>query len=58
MGWHWGYDIDKYDQPFSFCPDRFRYSSDSNSQWLTVEELREMVSPYEQDVPALQPTAH
>ena len=58
MGWHWGYDIDKYEEPFSFCPDRFRYSSDSNSQWLTVEELREMVSPYEQDVPALQPTAH
>ena len=58
MGWHWGYDIDKYEEPFSFCSDRFLYSSDSNSQWLTVEELREMVSPYEQDVPALQPTAH
>lgn len=25
------------------CPDGFRYSSDSNDQWLTAEELREMI---------------
>jgi UDP-N-acetylglucosamine 4,6-dehydratase len=25
------------------CPDDFRYSSDSNSQWLTVEELQKIL---------------
>jgi UDP-N-acetylglucosamine 4,6-dehydratase len=25
------------------CPDGFRYSSDTNEAWLTVEELREMI---------------
>ena len=26
------------------CPDRFRYASDSNDRWLSVEALREMIS--------------
>lgn len=26
------------------CPDRFRYSSESNDQWLSVEDLREIVA--------------
>ena len=25
------------------CPDRFRYSSDCNDRWLSVEQLREMI---------------
>jgi len=29
------------------CPDRFRYSSDSNDRWLSVETLREMVGHVE-----------
>lgn len=32
------------------CPDGFRYSSDSNSQWLTPEELRQMVEPIEREL--------
>jgi UDP-N-acetylglucosamine 4,6-dehydratase len=31
------------------CPDRFRYSSDSNDQWLSVEKLREMLGQAEVD---------
>ncbi len=27
------------------CPDGFHYSSDTNTRWLTVEELRAMVGP-------------
>ena len=30
------------------CPDGFRYSSDANTQWLTVEQLRKMVAPLEE----------
>lgn len=26
------------------CPDGFRYSSDTNSHWLTIEEIRDLVS--------------
>jgi UDP-N-acetylglucosamine 4,6-dehydratase len=26
------------------CPDNFRYSSDNNPRWLTVEELRQLVN--------------
>jgi UDP-N-acetylglucosamine 4,6-dehydratase len=26
-----------------WCPDGFRYSSDSNDRWLSVEEMREMI---------------
>jgi UDP-N-acetylglucosamine 4,6-dehydratase len=29
-------------------PDGFRYSSDTNSQWLGVEEIRQFVAPFEQ----------
>lgn len=32
------------------CPDRFRYSSDSNDRWLSVEDLREMVEHTEIEV--------
>ena len=28
-------------------PEGFRYSSDSNDQWLTVEELRDIIRPIE-----------
>jgi len=27
------------------CPEEFHYSSDTNTQWLTVEQLREIVRP-------------
>ncbi len=30
------------------CPDGFRYSSDTNTQWLTVEKLCKMVAPLEE----------
>jgi UDP-N-acetylglucosamine 4,6-dehydratase len=29
------------------CPDGFRYSSDNNSRWLTVEELQRLVEQHE-----------
>jgi len=29
------------------CPDGFRYSSDTNTQWLTVEQLQKMVASLE-----------
>lgn len=29
------------------CPTGFRYSSDTNAHWLSVEELRELVEPHE-----------
>lgn len=29
------------------CADGFRYSSDTNTQWLSVEELREIIRPFE-----------
>lgn len=30
-------------------PDGFRYTSDTNPQWLTVEQIREMIAPLEID---------
>jgi UDP-N-acetylglucosamine 4,6-dehydratase len=29
------------------CPEGFRYSSDNNSQWLTVHELQRLVNCYD-----------
>jgi len=29
------------------CPEGFAYSSDTNDQWLTVEEIRELIAPFE-----------
>lgn len=29
------------------CPDGFKYTSDTNTQWLTVDELRTMIAPTE-----------
>jgi len=29
------------------CEDGFRYSSDLNDQWLTIDELREMLKPFD-----------
>ena len=29
-------------------PDGFRYTSDTNPQWLTVEQIREYVAPFEE----------
>lgn len=31
------------------CPENFRYSSDTNNQWLTVKELRELVKQISDD---------
>ncbi|HEY5573226.1 MAG TPA: UDP-N-acetylglucosamine 4,6-dehydratase (inverting) [Anaerolineales bacterium] len=31
-------------------PDGFRYGSDTNPEWLTVEQIREVVKPIEQDL--------
>ena len=31
----------------SSLPEGFRYSSDTNPQWLTMEQIREIVSPFE-----------
>ena len=31
------------------CPDGFRYSSDTNTQWLTVEQLQKMVASLERE---------
>jgi UDP-N-acetylglucosamine 4,6-dehydratase len=28
-------------------PDGFRYSSDSNEEWLTIDQIREIVAPIE-----------
>jgi FlaA1/EpsC-like NDP-sugar epimerase len=28
-------------------PDRFRYGSDNNPAWLSQEQIREMVAPFE-----------
>ena len=30
-------------------PDGFRYSSDNNPQWLDVEQIRQIVAPFEKD---------
>jgi UDP-N-acetylglucosamine 4,6-dehydratase len=34
----------------SALPDGFRYASNTNTQWLEVEQIREMVAPFEGDV--------
>jgi UDP-N-acetylglucosamine 4,6-dehydratase len=31
----------------TLCPEGFRYSSETNTQWLTIDELRKMVAPIE-----------
>jgi UDP-N-acetylglucosamine 4,6-dehydratase len=36
-------------------PEGFRYASDTNPSWLTVEEIREMVRPFEAEVPGIGP---
>ncbi len=41
-----GYDWQEQGRPL---PDGFRYASDTNPQWLTVEQIREMVAPFETD---------
>jgi UDP-N-acetylglucosamine 4,6-dehydratase len=30
-------------------PDGFRYASDSNPEWLNIDQIREIVTPYEDD---------
>jgi UDP-N-acetylglucosamine 4,6-dehydratase len=30
-------------------PDGFRYASNNNPQWLTLDQLRKMVEPFEMD---------
>ena len=39
------------DQVFAgnILPDGFRYSSDNNSQWLGIDEIKEITGPIEQD---------
>jgi UDP-N-acetylglucosamine 4,6-dehydratase len=34
-------------------PEGFRYASDTNPSWLTVEEIREMVKPFEAEPPGI-----
>ena len=34
----------------TFCAEGFRYSSEGNSQWLTVEELRAIIRPFEESL--------
>jgi hypothetical protein len=29
-------------------PDGFRYTSETNPQWLSVEQIQELVAPFEQ----------
>jgi len=40
------WDVNRYMEVYDGrrCPDGFSYSSGSNSEWLTVEEIRELVS--------------
>ena len=42
------WDEDKFMQTFGGrrCPQGFRYSSETNSEWLGVEELRQLISQY------------
>ena len=44
-----GIEIDEYvrDNGGKPCPDRFRYSSDSNDRWLSVDELRAIIAQTE-----------
>jgi len=39
------WDVDKYAETFdgSFCPSGFKYNSDTNTDWLSVEQLRELI---------------
>jgi UDP-N-acetylglucosamine 4,6-dehydratase len=39
-----GHDWQKLGQPL---PEGYRYASDSNPEWLTIEQIREMVAPFE-----------
>lgn len=40
-----GWDVDKYIKTFEGCrcPDGFSYNSGTNTDWLTVEQLRELI---------------
>ena len=31
-------------------PDRFRYGSDNNPEWLSLEQIRQMVAPFETEI--------
>jgi UDP-N-acetylglucosamine 4,6-dehydratase/5-epimerase len=33
---------------YSACPDGFAYTSDTNERWLSIGELRDMISGYEE----------
>lgn len=51
----WSAERPLYPQPGRPCPEGFSYSSDSNCDWLTVEELRELIArhvPGQTPVPA------
>jgi UDP-N-acetylglucosamine 4,6-dehydratase/5-epimerase len=37
------------------CPEGFRYSSDTNSRWLTEQELREMLRDDHAEIPPVRP---
>lgn len=32
-----------------YLPDGYRYASDTNPDWLTIEQIRQMVAPFEED---------
>jgi len=46
----WRRDNGDLEDEANTVPERFRYSSGNNDQWLSVEELREIVEPIEQRV--------
>jgi UDP-N-acetylglucosamine 4,6-dehydratase len=42
---NWGSDAYHREHGGTWCEDQFKYSSDTNDQWLTAEEIREMIGP-------------
>jgi UDP-N-acetylglucosamine 4,6-dehydratase len=48
-------------RPGAACPEGFRYASDSNPWWLTVDELRAMADKVQHErseLSALRPSNH
>ncbi len=45
--WSRGYDWTQRGQPL---PDGFRYASNTNTQWLTIEQIRQIIEPFEESL--------
>ncbi len=46
--YHWWTKVDPLkDLHGKRCPDGFSYTSDNNAQWLSIQEIQEMVRPFE-----------